>query len=82
MNNDIVQEFYYLALADIAQGAAIEELEAAIAYYEEVEDYEACAGILKAIEEAKYDTIQTIKKRLDDIRAYQRNSRKNDGTED
>ena len=82
MNKDIVQEFYYLALADLAQGAAIEELEAAIAYYEEVEDYEACAGILKAIEEAKYDTIQTIRKRLDDFRDYQRNSRETDRTED
>lgn len=82
MNNNIVQEFYYLALADLAQGAALEELEAAITYYEEIEDYEACAGILKAIEEAKYDTIQTIKKRLDDFRDYQRNSRETDRTED
>lgn len=33
--------------------------------FEDVEDYEACAGILKAINETKYDTITNIIKRDD-----------------
>ena len=68
MNKDIVQEFYYLAMADLVQGASIKELESALKYYEEVEDYEACAGIFKAIQETRYDTIQNIKDKLNDIR--------------
>ena len=69
MNNDIVQEFYYLAMADLAHGASIKELESAIKYYEEVEDYEACAGIHKAIEELRHDTIQNIKDKLNDYKS-------------
>ena len=55
-------------MADLVQGASIKELEAALKYYEEVEDYEACAGILKAIQETRHDTIQNIKDKLNDIR--------------
>jgi len=61
MNHDIVLEFYFLALRDIENGASIDELEDAIKLYEEEENYEACAGILKAIHEAKYSTIKNIK---------------------
>ena len=60
MNKDIVEEFYYLTLIDIREGASLDELEHIIKLYEEVEDYEACAGILKAVNEARYDTINNI----------------------
>lgn len=60
MNKDIVEEFYYLALLDIREGVSLQELEDVIQLYEDVEDYEACAGILKAINEARYDTINNI----------------------
>lgn len=60
MNKDIVEEFYYLTLIDIREGVSLEELEDIIKLYEEVEDYEACAGILKAVNEARYDTINNI----------------------
>ena len=61
MNNNIVLEFYYLAMQDITDGVSIEELEATIKIYEADENFEACAGILKAINEAKYTTIKTLK---------------------
>ena len=61
MNNNLILEFYYLALADIRHGASIEELEEAIELYEKEENYEACAGILKAINETKYLTLKDIK---------------------
>lgn len=61
MNKDIIQEFYYLTLIDIREGVSIQELEDIIQLYEDVEDYEACAGILKAINETRYDTIINLK---------------------
>lgn len=68
MNKDIIEEFYYLTLLDIREGVSIQELEDIIQLYQDVEDYEACAGILKAIKETRYDTIQNIKERKNDIR--------------
>jgi len=61
VNKDIIQEFYYLTLLDIREGVSIQELEDIIQLYEDVEDYEACAGILKAINETRYDTIINLK---------------------
>jgi len=61
MNEDIVLEYYFLALNDIKNGASIKELEEALKIYELTEEFEACAGILKAINEVKYTTIKNIK---------------------
>ncbi len=68
MNKDIIEEFYLLTLLDIREGVSIQELEDIIQLYEDVEDYEACAGILKAIKETRYDTINNIKEKKNDIR--------------
>lgn len=68
MNKSIVEEFYLLTLLDIKEGVSIQELEDIIQLYEDVEDYEACAGILKAIKETRYDTINNIKEKKNDIR--------------
>lgn len=65
MNKDIVEEFYHLALLDIANGRSITELEEAIDLYEKAEEYEACAGILKAIHESGFMTIKDIINKLD-----------------
>lgn len=61
MNKDQINEFYFLAINDIQHGVTIKELEQAMKLYEKEENYEACAGILKAINEAKYMTIKNIK---------------------
>jgi len=61
MNQDIVLEYYYLALNDIRNGSSIQELEEALKIYESSEEFEACAGILKAINEVKYTTIKNLK---------------------
>lgn len=68
MNKQIVQEFYLLALIDIANGKDIAELEEAIDMYEKVEEYEACAGILKAIHESGYMTIREIINQINNIK--------------
>jgi len=66
LNKEIVQEFYLLALVDITNGKDIAELEEAIDLYEEAEEYEACAGILKAIHESGYLTIKDIILKIED----------------
>ena len=66
MNKDIIEEFYHLALLDIANGRSITELEEAIDLYEKAEEYEACAGILKAIHESGFMTIKDIINKLED----------------
>lgn len=66
MNKDLIQEFYLLALVDIANGRNIAELEEAIDLYQEVEEYEACAGILKAIHESGYMTIKDLINKIED----------------
>jgi len=68
LNKDIVEEinkFYRIALLDLAEGVSIDELELYLDMYKEDENYEACAGILKAINEAKHDTLTNINKRND-----------------
>ena len=66
MNKEIVEEFYLLALVDIANGKDIAELEEAIDLYEEAEEYEVCAGILKAIHESGYMTIKDLILKIED----------------
>ena len=66
MNKEIVEEFYLLALVDIANGKDISELEEAIDMYERVEEFEACAGILKAIHESGYMTIKDLILKIED----------------
>ena len=65
MNKDIIEEFYLLALVDISNGRSITELEEAINLYEEAEEYEACARILKAIHESGFMTIKDIINKLE-----------------
>jgi hypothetical protein len=60
LNKHIVEEFYYLALRDLRNGASIQELELAIAMYEKEEDYEACEGILRALQDSKNLTLENI----------------------
>ena len=66
MDKEIVEEFYLLALVDITNGKDITELEEAIDLYIEAEEYEACAGILKAIHESGYMTIKDIILKIED----------------
>ena len=73
MNKEIVEEFYLLALIDIANGKDIAELEEAIDMYEEVDEFEACAGILKAIHESGYMTIREIINTINEIDNEPRN---------
>lgn len=58
MNKRVINEFYLLALIDFDNGLSIKEMYKTLKLYEEIEDYEACAGILKAIKEYEYGFTQ------------------------
>jgi len=60
--SDEIEKYYLMALMDLAAGDSTEELENAIKLYETLENYEACAGILKALNENKYYDNIRIKK--------------------
>lgn len=65
-NKERAEEFYIMALMDISDGVSLVDLEEVIKEYEKAEMYEACAGILKALHEAQYYSIDNINKRLND----------------
>ena len=58
MNKETIREFYLLALIDFQNGVGMEEMYKTLMMYQDLEDYEACAGILKAIKEMEYDNRQ------------------------
>lgn len=52
--NKIISEYYLIALLEIKSGMTIKEAEEAIEMYIQEENYEACAGLYKALNEHKY----------------------------
>lgn len=61
MNHKRSERFYNLAMKDAYEGADIRELESAVRFYEAKEDFEACHGIKRALDEIKYQSIKNIK---------------------
>lgn len=53
--------YYYLSILSLIDGVSIYELEKEIAFQEKLQNYEACSGILKAINEAEYKTFTELK---------------------
>jgi virulence-associated protein VapD len=51
------EHFYELTYSSIYQGSSIEEINNILMVYQEMEDYEACAGINKALKEIKVLTL-------------------------
>ena len=63
-----INDYYFKALLDLFSGASFSELRASILFYEEIENYEACAGIKKALDEAKYYTINELRYKINQIK--------------
>ena len=49
--------FYKLTYNSVYEGSSLQEIHNIMAIYEEMEDYEACAGINKALKEIKVMTL-------------------------
>lgn len=57
-SRDIIDEHFILTVHDLVNGTPVKELERIIKLYEQLEMYEACAGINQAIKiykELNYD---------------------------
>lgn len=54
---ELIEHYYYAALKDVQNGTPIEDLIELIEDFKEVEVYEACAGIQRAIEDVSYWTM-------------------------
>ena len=65
--NDPILHYYYLTLYDLYSGVTFSELENNIKFYEEIENFEACAGIVKALKECQYYTIRDLRERIKEI---------------
>lgn len=51
--DDIIQEYYMMAIHDINSGMSLEALRKVLRHYEELQMFLPCAGIKKAIEETE-----------------------------
>jgi len=55
-----VLNYYYLALVDLLMGVTYQEISNQMKNFEDLELYEACAGVKKALEQADKCTIKEI----------------------
>lgn len=62
--NKTASEYYYLSLLDLLAGIPFEEIEKTVQFYEDIENYEACHGILKALNEAENYTLKQLENRI------------------
>lgn len=53
--------YYYLTILSLLEGISVYELDLELKFQEKLENYEACAGIKKAIDEADYRTYKELK---------------------
>ena len=61
--------YYYLTIMSLLEGVSVYELDLELKFQEKLENYEACSGIKKAIDEADYKTyseLELIALELDD----------------
>ena len=64
---EISLQYYYHCLLDIMAGVPFDDLEDAVVYYEEKENYAACAGIVKALNECENYTLNQLTKRIEEL---------------
>lgn len=70
LNDDdkaIVEAYFSNALLEIQDGLPIDTLREILEYYEEMENYLACAGVNKAIKWYKMDTFTKVMVKVNEI---------------
>lgn len=76
MDEDIIKDFYLLAITDIINGATIAQLNKELRMYENEELYEECIGIRNAINDSRKKSIEELKLIIieNEIRNHKKNS--------
>jgi hypothetical protein len=65
MNQSRIDEHFAIALYELEQGITFAELRDIIKEYEDIEDYEVCAGIYKAVDYVSFHTLTQVSKQLE-----------------
>jgi hypothetical protein len=58
--NQIKHKYFIIALAMLDEGSTIQEIEYYIKHFEKHEEFEKCAGLLKAVNLIKRETLINI----------------------
>ena len=65
--NNVKNEFYKMAILDLENGSSMDDMRLLLKEYEEREMYEACAGIHKAIDNARFWTLLNLTEERKDL---------------
>jgi hypothetical protein len=57
---DLIYEYYLSALKQLNEGVSVEVLEGVIETFLEVENYEGCEGIKRALDDVRYWTLEDV----------------------
>lgn len=59
-HKDMIYEYYISALKQLESGVRVEVLEGVIETFLEVENYEGCEGIKRALDDVRYWTLEDV----------------------
>lgn len=65
INKERIDDHFNIALYEIESGATLDELRDVIQSYQDIEDYEACAGIHRAVEMVSFLALTQVTKQLE-----------------
>lgn len=65
--NNVKNDFYKMAILDLENGSSMDDMRLLLKEYEEREMYEACAGIHKAINNARFWTLLNLTQEKKDL---------------
>jgi hypothetical protein len=65
--NNVKNDFYKMTILDLENGSSMDDMRLLLKEYEEREMYEACAGIHKAIDNARFWTLLNMTEERKDL---------------
>jgi len=72
LSNEIINDYFMLTLYEIEKGTLYSEIEMMLKEYEDREMYLECAGIKKAIEYSKFNSLVCITRELNQYKQLNR----------
>lgn len=65
--NNVKNDFYKMTILDLENGSSVDDMRLLLKEYEKREMYEACAGIYKAIDNARFWTLLNMTEERKDL---------------
>ena len=66
-DNPVISNYFKLGLESLVAGHSIDAVEGQLYYYEKKEEYLKCAGIKLALDFARFNTLVSITKQVQEI---------------